>query len=174
MKGHINTDIGEVMIDHDVLAKYAGASAVECFGVVGMASVNMKDGIVKLLKKDNLSHGVNVIIDEKNKITIDLHIIVSYGVSISAVADNLISNVKYNVEEFSGLEVDKTIYLLRVGNRLTPGITAFKEEKSVIVKTIDAKTFKNVSCWAASLEAKKEYINELNVFPVQTEIPALI
>ncbi|NLL73104.1 MAG: Asp23/Gls24 family envelope stress response protein, partial [Clostridiales bacterium] len=69
--------------------------------------VNMKDGIVKLLKKDNLSHGVNVIIDENNKITIDLHIIVSYGVSISAVADNLISNVKYNVEEFSGLEVEK-------------------------------------------------------------------
>jgi uncharacterized alkaline shock family protein YloU len=66
----------------------------------------MKDGIVKLLKKDNLSHGVNVTIED-NKITIDLHIIVSYGVSISAVADNLISNVKYNVEEFSGLEVKK-------------------------------------------------------------------
>lgn len=107
MKGHMNTDIGEIMIDNDVLAKYAGASAIECFGVVGMASVNMKDGIVKLLKKDNLSHGVNVTIDEYNKITIDLHIIVSYGVSISAVADNLISNVKYNVEEFSGLEVEK-------------------------------------------------------------------
>ena len=60
----------------------------------------------KLLKRDSLSHGVNVTIDE-NKITIDLHIIVSYGVSISAVADNLISNVKYNVEEFSGLEVKK-------------------------------------------------------------------
>lgn len=107
MKGHMNTDIGEIIIDNDVLAKYAGASAVESFGVIGMASVNMKDGIVKLLKKDNLSHGVNVIIDEDNKITIDLHIIVSYGVSISAVADNLISNVKYNVEEFSGLEVEK-------------------------------------------------------------------
>ena len=71
-----------------------------------MASINMKDGIVKLLKRDNLSHGVNVLIEE-NKLTIDLHIIVSYGVSISAVADNLISNVKYNVEEFSGLEVKK-------------------------------------------------------------------
>ena len=89
MKGHMNTDIGEIIIDNDVLAKYAGASAVECFGVVGMASV-----------------GVNVTIED-NKITIDLHIIVSYGVSISAVADNLISNVKYNVEEFSGLEVEK-------------------------------------------------------------------
>jgi uncharacterized alkaline shock family protein YloU len=106
MKGHMNTDIGEILIDNEVLAQYAGASAVECFGVVGMASVNMKDGIVKLLKRDNLSHGVNVTIED-NKITIDLHIIVSYGVSISAVADNLISNVKYNVEEFSGMEVKK-------------------------------------------------------------------
>ena len=50
---------------------------------------------------------------------------------------------------------------------MTPGITAFKEEKSVIVKTIDAKTFKKMFlAGAASLEAKKEYINELNVFPV--------
>ena len=106
MKGHMNTDIGEILIDHEVLAQYAGASAVECFGVIGMASVNMKDGFVKLLKRDNLSHGVSVIIED-NKITIDLHIIVSYGVSISAVADNLISNVKYNVEEFSGIEVKK-------------------------------------------------------------------
>ena len=106
MKGHMNTKIGEIIVDNDVLAKYAGASAVECFGVVGMASVNVKDGIAKLLKKDSLSHGVNVSV-ENNKITIDLHIIVSYGVSISAVADNLISNVKYNVEEFSGLEVKK-------------------------------------------------------------------
>lgn len=106
MKGHMNTDIGEISIDNEVLAQYAGASAIECFGVVGMASINMKDGIVKLLKRDNLSHGVNVTIED-NKITIDLHIIVSYGVSISAVADNLISNVKYNVEEFSGIEVKK-------------------------------------------------------------------
>ncbi len=107
MKGHMNTEIGEITIDNDVLAKYAGASAIECFGVVGMASVNMKDGFVKLLKPDNLSHGVDVTIDEENNIVIDLHIIVSYGVSISAVADNLISNVKYNVEEFSGLHVKK-------------------------------------------------------------------
>ena len=77
MKGHMNTDIGEILIDNEVLAQYAGASAVECFGVVGMASINMKDGIVKLLKRDNLSHGVNVTIDN-NKITIDLHIIYYY------------------------------------------------------------------------------------------------
>jgi uncharacterized alkaline shock family protein YloU len=106
MKGHMNTQIGEVLIDNDVLAKYAGSSAVECFGVVGMASVNVKDGLVKLLKRESLSHGVNITVDN-NKIIIDLHIIVSYGVSISAVAENLISNVKYKVEEFTGMEVIK-------------------------------------------------------------------
>ena len=106
MKGHMNTQIGEVSIDNDVLAKYAGSSAVECFGVVGMASISVKDGLVKLLKRESLSHGVNITVDN-NKIIVDLHIIVSYGVSISAVAENLISNVKYKVEEFTGMEVVK-------------------------------------------------------------------
>ena len=39
--------------------------------------------------------------------TIDFHIIVAFGVSIMAVTDNLIDNVKYKVEEFTGLEIDK-------------------------------------------------------------------
>ena len=106
MKGYMNTDIGEIEIDNEVIAQYAGSSAVECFGVVGMATVNMKDGIAKLLRRDSLCRGVNVI-TEDNKITIDLHIIVSYGVSISVVAENLMSNVKYKVEEFTEMEVEK-------------------------------------------------------------------
>lgn len=106
MKGHMSNEIGEILIDSDVLAKYAGSAAIECFGIVGMASVNMKDGFVKLLKKESVSHGVNVTIHE-NELVIDLHIIVAYGVSISAVADNLISNVKYQVEEYTGMTVEK-------------------------------------------------------------------
>ena len=105
--GIMNTNLGNVQIDNDVIAKYAGSSAVECFGIVGMASVNVKDGLARLLKRDSLKHGVGVTVSEENKITIDLHIIVSYGVSISAVADNLIGNVKYKIEEFAGLPVER-------------------------------------------------------------------
>ena len=54
MKGQIDTEMGKIIVDEDVLGKYAGSAAVECFGVVGMASVNMKDGIVKLLRRDNI------------------------------------------------------------------------------------------------------------------------
>ena len=107
MKGRINNKLGEIQINPDVIALYAGTTAVECFGIVGMAAVNMKDGLVKLLKKDYLTHGINVAIDEDNKITIDFHVIVSYGVSISTVSDNLIETVRYKVEEFTGLEIKK-------------------------------------------------------------------
>lgn len=107
MNGQFETRLGKVIIDMEVIATYAGSVAVECFGIVGMAAVNMKDGLVKLLKKDYLTHGINVLIDGDNKITIDFHVIVSYGVSISTVTDNLIETVKYKVEEFTGMEIGK-------------------------------------------------------------------
>lgn len=51
MNGHMDTQLGRVSIDPEVIATYAGSVAVECFGIVGMVAVNMKDGLVKLLKK---------------------------------------------------------------------------------------------------------------------------
>ena len=105
MKGRMNTGLGEVTINTDVIATYAGSVAVECFGIVGMAAVNMKDGLVKLLKKESLKHGINVELND-NKISLDFHVIVAYGVSIRAVSDNLIANVKYKVEAFTGIEVE--------------------------------------------------------------------
>lgn len=102
----MSTQLGEVTIDLSVIAKYAGTLAVECFGIVGMAYVSMKDGLVKLLKGDSLTQGINVRIEE-NRLIIDFHVIVVYGVSILAVADNLIHDVKYKVEEFTGMEVAK-------------------------------------------------------------------
>lgn len=104
MNGSLVTGLGEIRIDTDVLAKYAGSSAIECFGVVGMAAKSVRDGIAKLLRQENLSQGVIVTVEE-NKIIIDLHIIVSYGVNIPSVCENLMSNVKYKVEEFAGIEV---------------------------------------------------------------------
>ena len=41
MKGQMDTDMGKIIVDEDVLAKYAGSAAVECYGVVGLASVSV-------------------------------------------------------------------------------------------------------------------------------------
>ena len=107
MKGSVNTDFGTVTISPEVIAKYAGSVAVECFGIVGMAAISVKDGLVKLLKKDSLTRGIEVEFSEKNKITVTFHVIVAYGVSLSAVTENLIGSVKHRVEEFAGLKVEK-------------------------------------------------------------------
>ena len=102
----INTSMGNISIDNEALAQYAGSVAMDCFGVVGMAGINMRDGLVKLLKLDSMTRGINVMV-RNNKLVINFHIIVAYGVSILAVSNNLISNVKYKVEEFTGIEIEK-------------------------------------------------------------------
>ena len=102
----INTSMGNISIDNEAIAQYAGSVAMECFGVVGMAGINMRDGLVKLLKLDSMTRGINVMV-RNNKLVINFHIIVAYGVSILAVSNNLISNVKYKVEEFTGMKIDR-------------------------------------------------------------------
>ena len=106
MKARVNNTMGEIQIDPDVIATYAGTIACECFGIVGMAAVNIKEGIVKLLKKDSLKAGINVDIQE-DEILLDFHIIIAYGVNINAVCESLMENVKYKVEDFTGLQVGR-------------------------------------------------------------------
>lgn len=102
----MDTHMGNIAINPEVIAQFTGTIATEIFGVVGMAGISVKDGLVKLLKKDNLKRGIQVSLNN-NKLALDIHIIVAYGVSIQAVAENLISTVQYKVEEFTGIEVEK-------------------------------------------------------------------
>ena len=106
MKGKMNTDLGSISVDTEAIAEVAGTEAMECFGIVGMATYSVRDGLVRLLKKESKTHGINVSI-ANNKVTLDFHVIIAYGVSIKAVAANLMSNVKYKVEGFTGFEVEK-------------------------------------------------------------------
>ncbi|MBQ1316697.1 MAG: Asp23/Gls24 family envelope stress response protein [Lachnospiraceae bacterium] len=107
MEGRMNTEFGEITVDSDVISIYAGSVAVECFGIVGMAAVSMKDGLVKLLRRENtddLKHGISVKIED-NSIYLSFHVIVAYGVNILTIYDNLADTVKYKVEQFTGMTV---------------------------------------------------------------------
>jgi len=106
MTAKIENSMGSVYISNDVISTIAGASAIECYGLVGMASKSAADGIVRLLKKENLDKGVKIHIED-NSIIIDLYIIVQFGTKISVVANNIIEKVKYNVENQTGMTVKK-------------------------------------------------------------------
>ena len=102
--GHYETKYGEIFISPKVIAKTAGLAACESSGVVGMAAVNIANGLTTLLTGEDLAKGVVVEIVD-NVIKIDLHIIVAFSVNIKACSDNVIENVKYKVEELTELKV---------------------------------------------------------------------
>jgi len=98
--------LGKIEFSDEFLSNLAGVATTDCYGVVGMSSQKAMDGIVELLKGTNLNKGIKISTNE-NVVNIHLFIIVEYGVSISAVAANVMDTVKYRVEKFTGLSVDK-------------------------------------------------------------------
>ncbi len=102
----MNTESGTIYIADEVVSVIAGSAAMECYGLVGMASrKQFKDGIAELLGRENLSRGVELR-REQDVLHIDLYIIVSYGVKISEVAHNIQSKVKYVLNEVVGIQAD--------------------------------------------------------------------
>jgi len=97
---------GKIEFTDEFLSNLAGVATMDCYGIVGMASQNAMDGIVELLKGENLNRGVKITTKDES-VSIQLFVIVEYGVSISAVAANVIDTVKYKVEKITGLNVDR-------------------------------------------------------------------
>ncbi len=108
MSTEVQNSRGAVKISNTVLAKIAGYVTTTCYGVVGMATRSSKDGLAKLLKLENMDKGVKIKNDEGG-LDIELYIIVEYGVNINSVGDIVKNNVKYQVEQITGLEVNSVI-----------------------------------------------------------------
>lgn len=109
---------GRVEISNDVIAAIAGGAAVDCYGIVGMASKNqLKDGIAEILRRENFAKGI-VVRQENDEVHIDLYVIVSYGTKISEVAHNVQTKVKYTLDKTLGLSV-QSINIYVQGVRVT-------------------------------------------------------
>lgn len=106
MTNYMQINNKKIFISDDVIAQVAGILANECPGVVGMAMISLKDGIYKLLKKESLKKGVEVIIDN-NKLTLNLHIIVLYEINIPNVCNSIVESIQYTFKNILGIEVDK-------------------------------------------------------------------
>lgn len=99
-------EYGTINLSREVIAKVASLAASECYGLVGMASKN-NNGIFELLSRSNDFKGIEIQIDENDKITIEMSVIIQYGTKISTVAENIIDTVKYYVENQTGFRVKK-------------------------------------------------------------------
>ena len=99
------TSLGQIKISDSAIAVLAGGAVIECYGVVGMTSQQvLKDGFFELLKKENYSKGV-IVKNTANSLEVDLYIIVSYGVKVSEVVNEIQKRVKYTLEKALNMDV---------------------------------------------------------------------
>ena len=112
MQSKIKSDLGTIVVENEVIARIAGLSAMECYGVVGMGAKSLVDGFVHLLKIESLSKGVHIETLEDDSLVIGLHIIVEYGTNLVAISNSLKDNVRYKLEETVGMTVcDVNIFI---------------------------------------------------------------
>ncbi|MBI2863430.1 MAG: Asp23/Gls24 family envelope stress response protein [Chloroflexi bacterium] len=97
---------GKVEVSPEAVATIAGRTAMQSYGVVGMASRRLKDGIAELLQHDSCGKGVEVRLLD-GQVFIDLYVVVEYGTKISEVARNIMRNVKFAVEQSLGTPVTR-------------------------------------------------------------------
>lgn len=107
MSAIIKNDLGKILLNEDMIASIAGTAAGENYGIVAMNSKGASDAFMQLVGGDSVKRGVKVTLVDDSNIDIDLYVTLMYGVSLPAVAQNTISNVKYRVEELTGLTVRK-------------------------------------------------------------------
>ena len=126
MSAKLENQYGTISIENEVIARIAGLTAVDCYGIVGMAAKNMKDGLVQLLKRESLTKGIRINVNEE-QISIDLHIIVEYGTNITAIAENIISTVKYKVETVCGIAVEQVnVFVEGVRDRTDGSLSRYR------------------------------------------------
>ncbi len=115
--GEDTTTLGGIHISPNAVATIAHQATLESYGVVGLASRNLADGLVKSITRDP-SRGITVKYNGED-IDIEIHIIVEYGTRISSVAESVSNTVRFHVEKALGLKVNSVnvhVAGLRVSN----------------------------------------------------------
>ena len=115
--GEEKTSLGRIHISPNAITTIAYHATLESYGVVGLAPMNIADGLVKSITREP-SRGVAVRYNGED-IDIEIHIIVEYGTRINSVAESVVNTVRFHVEKALGLRVNSInvhVAGLRVSN----------------------------------------------------------
>ena len=100
-----NNIYGKIMITDKTIERFISHVAMDCYGLVEFSSISFIDSLIGFFKFGSKVKGVKVH-SFGDRISIDMSVIVKYGVSIKAVVEALKESVKYKVERFTGMLVD--------------------------------------------------------------------
>ena len=98
------TTLGRIEVSPRAIASIAARAVLTSYGVVGMASGTLRDGIAEILNLENVHRGVGVAVVD-GQVVIELHVVIEYGTRISVVAHNMMDSVKFSVEQALAMPV---------------------------------------------------------------------
>jgi uncharacterized alkaline shock family protein YloU len=100
----LSSELGRITISSDAIAHIVGETARECYGVVAMAA---RGPVGKLLgRRERLTQGIQIMREpDGDGVTIDLRVIVEYGLNLAEVASTVRNRVSYEVGRLTGLPV---------------------------------------------------------------------
>lgn len=100
-----NFHLGRITVSPRAIATIAFNAARQSYGVVGLTSKNLVEGLTQVIVKDP-THGIEVKYDG-DKIAIDIYVIIEYGTRITSVASSVNNTVKFHVEKALGMPVEQ-------------------------------------------------------------------
>ncbi len=101
------TRLGKVEISEEYLEKLIGHEVTACFGVVGMVPRRVKQKIYNRFSKSDMADTGIIVTGKGDNISVEIHIVVTYGININAIAVSITEKVKHVVMESTGLNVEK-------------------------------------------------------------------
>jgi len=101
--------IGEVVVSDAYLTKLIGTEVTSCFGVVGMVASNNKQKFSNLFSKEKTANTGISVKGNANSIDVEIHIEVTYGMNINALAASITEKVKYVVKQTADIDVERVV-----------------------------------------------------------------
>lgn len=98
------SELGKVEISPDVIEVIAGIAASEVAGVANMRG-NFATGVAEKLGRKNHGKGVKVDLGE-DAITVDVSVVITYGVSVPEVARLIQENVKQALQTMTAIALE--------------------------------------------------------------------
>jgi uncharacterized alkaline shock family protein YloU len=98
---------GALTVSDDVLADLVGYAAKGCYGVVGMSSpapASVGESLAGLLPAQRHRRGIEISHTGDGRLSVGLHVILEYGVNLSAVSKNLVDGVHYVLKEIAQID----------------------------------------------------------------------
>lgn len=99
-------NLGRVEVSPGAIATIAASALDNCYGVVGLASRRLRNGRAEMLRSEQARDGIQIRM-EQDKIIIDLYVILGHNLRISEVAHNIMTTVKYQVQNSLGMPVEQ-------------------------------------------------------------------